>query len=220
VLFDEVWQRNVLTQPAALKTVTEWARSHDAVTYFDAGDVQANGFQVNEDDRLGRTVTDTGASYMGFATSAVLASAMASKPYYAVAITGDGSFSMNPQALIDGIQHGSTGVIVLFDNRRQGAISSLQRNQYGVDYATSDQVAVDYAAWAASIGGVLALHGGYSTAELDAALEQAHAHDGLSLIHVPVYFGEDPLGGFGSFGRWNVGPWVEATQRMRKEMKI
>jgi 3D-(3,5/4)-trihydroxycyclohexane-1,2-dione acylhydrolase (decyclizing) len=220
VLFDEVWQREVLTQPAALKTVTEWARAKDAVTYFDAGDVQANGFQVNEDDRLGRTVTETGASYMGFSTSAVVAAGMTDQPYYAVCLTGDGSFSMNPQSLIDGVQHGATGAIVLFDNRRQGAISSLQIAQYGVDYATNDHVEVDYAAWAASIKGVRALHGGHSVAELQAALEEAHAHPGLSLIHVPVHFGEDPLSGFGSFGRWNVGPWVEATQQMRKEMKI
>ena len=55
---------------------------------------------------------------------------------------------MNPQVLIDGIQHGSRGVIVLLDNRRKRAISGLQRAQYGVDFATNDHVAVDYKAWA------------------------------------------------------------------------
>lgn len=220
-LVDEIWgEIPVLTQPAILRTVSTWARDRDAVVYFDAGDVQANGFQDNEDDRLGRTVTETGASYMGFATSAVLASAMTEQPFYAVALTGDGSFTMNPQALIDGVQHGARGVIVLLDNRRQGAISSLQRAQYGVDYATNDAVAVDYVAWANAIGGVQGLPGGRTIEELQAALEKAADYDGLSLIHVPVYFGDDPLGGFGSFGRWNVGPWVSATQAMRREMKI
>ena len=31
----------------------------------------------------------------------------------------------------------------------------------------------------------------------------------------PVYFGPDPLGGMGVFGRWNVGNWCEATQALR-----
>lgn len=219
-LHDAVWGKPVLTQPAAVKIICDWARQQDAVAYFDAGDVQANGFQVNEDDRPGRTFTETGASYMGFATSAVLATAMTDKPFYAVALTGDGSFTMNPQALIDGVQHGATGTIVVLDNRRQGAISSLQRAQYGVDYATNDQVEVDYVAWANAVLGVQALFGGTSVEELTAALDTAGQYQGLSLIHLPIYFGDDELGGFGSFGRWNVGPWVTATQAMRKEMKI
>lgn len=219
-LHDEVWGRQVLTQPAVLHTVSTWARAEGAVTYFDAGDVQANGFQENEDDRVGRTITETGASYMGFATSAVLASAVTEHPFYAVAMTGDGSFTMNPQALIDGVEHGATGVVVLLDNRRQGAISSLQRAQYGVDYATNDSVAVDYVAWAAAVRGVNALFGGHSVEELQAALRAARSHDGLSLVHVPVYFGDDELGGFGSFGRWNVGSWVDAVQSLQKEMAL
>jgi 3D-(3,5/4)-trihydroxycyclohexane-1,2-dione acylhydrolase (decyclizing) len=220
VLHDEVWGRNVLTQPAAIETVTRWARDHDHVAFFDAGDVQANGFQIVEDDRPGQTITETGASYMGFATSAVVATGIASTPFRAVALTGDGSFTMNPQALIDGVQHGAQGIVVLFDNRRQGAISSLQRNQYGVDYATNDAVEVDYRAWAAAIRGVTALHGGHSTSELEAALDEAAGAGGLALIHVPVYFGDNPLGGMGSFGRWNVGSWVETTSALRHELEI
>jgi 3D-(3,5/4)-trihydroxycyclohexane-1,2-dione acylhydrolase (decyclizing) len=51
--------------------------------------VQANGFQVAEDDRAGRTITETGASYMGFAASAVLSTGIARKPFYGVAMSGD-----------------------------------------------------------------------------------------------------------------------------------
>ncbi|WP_449279078.1 thiamine pyrophosphate-dependent enzyme [Leucobacter sp. GX24907] len=220
-LEDAVWKRKVLTQPVALKAVNDWARSHDdAVLFYDAGDVQANGFQVAEDDRVGRTITETGASYMGFSTSAVVATGIAREPFFGISLTGDGSFTMNPQALIDGVQHNARGVIVVFDNRRQGAISSLQLDQYGIDYATSDQVEVDYQAWAASIGGIQALHGGYSTRELVEALDRAYAYEGLSLIHLPVYFGTEALGGFGSFGRWNVGPWVAETESLRHELEI
>src|SRR5208282_2083413 len=100
---------------------SDWARAHDVVSFFDAGDVQANGFQVVEDDRPGRTFTETGASYMGFAVSAVLATAAVHDPaqkFRAMAVTGDGSFTMSPQVLIDGAFHGAQGCIVLLDNRR------------------------------------------------------------------------------------------------------
>jgi 3D-(3,5/4)-trihydroxycyclohexane-1,2-dione acylhydrolase (decyclizing) len=110
--------------------------------------------------------------------------------------------------------------VLVFDNRRQGAISSLQRAQYGADYATSDQVEVDYVAWANAVGGVRGIHGGTSIESLVAALEEAHAAGGLSLIHCPVYFGEHELGGLGAYGRWNVGSWVDDTQEMRKAVSI
>src|SRR5690606_19277389 len=74
-LYDQVWQRDVLTQPAAIHTVQVFARSVGAAKFFDAGDVQANGFQVVEDDEVGQTFTETGASYMGFAVSALLGAA-------------------------------------------------------------------------------------------------------------------------------------------------
>jgi hypothetical protein len=136
VLMDEYWGVPVLTQPAAIQIATAWAKSLGAVCFFDAGDVQANGFQVVEDDHPGQTFTETGASYMGFAVSALLATGVASSPFYGLALTGDGSFSMNPQILIDGSQHGAHGCILLLDNGRMGAITGLQEAQYGAGFAT------------------------------------------------------------------------------------
>jgi len=219
-LFDEAWGREVLTQPAAIKAASDWARAHDAVSFFDAGDVQANGFQIAEDDRLGRTFTETGASYMGFAVSSLLATGIAEKPFYGLAFTGDGSFTMNPQILIDGVMHGARGCILLLDNRRMGAISGLQGAQYGAIHATWDTVEVDYAAWANAVKGVQGLFGGHSVEELIAALDKARAYEGLSLIHLPVYYGDDPLGGMGVFGRWNVGNWCTDTQAMRHDIGL
>ena len=219
-LYDEVWGEEVLTQPAAIKAAADWARENDVVSFYDAGDVQANGFQIVEDDRLGQTFTDTGASYMGFAVSALLATAVTSKPFYGLALSGDGSFTVNPQILIDGVEHGARGCILLLDNRRMGAISGLQDAQYGQIYATYDSVEVDYVAWAKAIKGIEAFHGGRSVQSLVEALNQAKAHDGLSLIHVPVYWGLDPIGGMGVFGRWNVGNWCEDTQALRHELGL
>ncbi len=56
---------------------------------------------------------------------------------------------MNPQILIDAVEHKVRGMIVIFDNRRMAAISGLQLAQYGQDFRTNDQVAVDYVQLAA-----------------------------------------------------------------------
>jgi 3D-(3,5/4)-trihydroxycyclohexane-1,2-dione acylhydrolase (decyclizing) len=219
-LYDPIWGREVLTQPAAIKVATDWAISKQAVCFFDAGDVQANGFQVFEAEKLGQSVTDGGASYMGFAVSALLATAFTNRPFYGLAFSGDGSFTMNPQILIDGVEHGANGCILVFDNRRMAAISGLQDAQYGHDFATNDSVEVDYVSWGKAIKGVNALHGGYTTESLTEALNLAKVHNGLSLIHIPVYYGPDELGGMGVFGRWNVGNWSEDTQKLRHKIGL
>ena len=211
-LRDEAWQKPVLPQPAAIKVVADFAKQIDAAKFFDAGDVQANGFQIVEDDRTGDTFTETGASYMGFAVSALLGNALASKPRYGIAFTGDGSFMMNPQVLIDAVEYKVRGMIVIFDNRRMAAITGLQLAQYNQAFRTNDRVAVDYVRLASSVAGVLAVSGGDNADALRAALKAAHAHDGLSVVHVPVYCGPDELGGLGAWGQWNVGNWCADVQ--------
>ena len=210
---DPVWGEPVLTQPVAIKAVCDFAKEIGAVKFFDAGDVQANGFQTVEDDRPFETFTETGASYMGFATCAVIAAGLACKARYGIAFTGDGSFMMNPQAVISAVEHGARGMIVIFDNRRMAAISSLQHAQYGVDFRTNDAVAVDYVQLASSVKGVKAVWGGTNRASLQDALREAHAHAGLSVVHVPVYAGQAPEGGLGAYGSWNVGNWCEDVQQ-------
>ncbi|MDR3496609.1 MAG: thiamine pyrophosphate-dependent enzyme [Ancalomicrobiaceae bacterium] len=207
-LYDATWGRTVLTQPAAIGVVADFARSVGAIKYFDAGDVQANGFQLVEDDAPGDTFTESGASYMGFAVSGLMASAIADRPAYPLAFTGDGSFMMNPQVLIDAVEHGLNAMIVLFDNRRMAAITNLQRAQYGAEFLTSDRVEVDYVRLASAVKGVHAVFGGATATELKAALAEAYAHPGLSLVHVPVYDGDAAAGGMGTYGAWNVGNWV------------
>ncbi len=219
-LFDQVWQQRVLTQPQAIKVAADFAKSAGALKLFDAGDVQANGFQIVEDDNPFDTITESGASYMGFAVSALMASALADQPRYAVAFTGDGSFLMNPQILVDAVAHGLRAAIVIFDNRRMAAISALQVAQYGEDFRTSDSVAVDYVQLAGAVSGVLAISGGNSPESLRAALAQVHAFDGLGVVHVPVYAGADALGDMGAHGQWNVGNWVDGVQSAYRDTKI
>ncbi len=219
-LADDVWQRPVLSQPVAIKAVCDFAKEMGAVKFFDAGDVQANGFQTVEDERPFDTYTETGASYMGFAVCALTSAGLADQPRYGIAFTGDGSFMMNPQALISAVEHGAKGMIVIFDNRRMAAISSLQQAQYGVDFRTNDGVAVDYVALASSVAGVKAVAGGDTLDSLRAALKEARAHDGLSVVHVPVYAGTAPEGGLGAYGSWNVGNWCADVQQRYRDSAI
>lgn len=205
---DEAWQRRVMTQVQAIKTAINFADETGATKLFDAGDVQAVGFQIAADERAFQTFTETGASYMGFAASALMAAALADTPTYPIAFSGDGSFMMNPQILLDAVEHRLRATLIIFDNRRMAAISSLQHAQYGVEFRTSDSVAVDYVRMASAFPGIFALSGGDTPEDLRSALEKAHAHDGFAVIHVPVYGGNDPVGGLGVYGSWNVGNWV------------
>ncbi len=63
------------------------------------------------------------------------------------------------------------------------------------EYGTSGSVQTDYAALARSVKGVRGIFGGYTPESLLAALEDAYEYDGLCLLHVPVYWGKNELGG-------------------------
>ncbi|MGH7101369.1 MAG: thiamine pyrophosphate-dependent enzyme [Acetobacteraceae bacterium] len=219
-LYDEAWRAEVLGQPAAVATVARFAGEIGALKIFDAGDVQANGFQISEDSAPFDTITESGASYMGFAASSLLAGAAADNPRYMIAFSGDGSFMMNPQILVDAAVHRVHAMAVIFDNRRMGAISSLQSAQFGNPFGTNDEIAVDFVTMANSVAGVRGFHGGHSREELRLALRAACQHHGLSVVHVPVYWGGEPAGGMGTYGRWNVGPWVPEVEKLYADQVI
>ena len=219
-LKDEAFGKVILTQPAAIKLAVDFSNQNKCVKFFDAGDVQANGFQIAEDMNPDDTFTETGASYMGFSTSAILASAIADNPRYPISFTGDGSFMMNPQALIDAVYFRLKGMIIIFDNRRMAAITGLQHAQYSKEFKTNDDVEVDYVQMANSVKGVKGIYGGHNADEFKAALKEAYKYDGLSVIHVPVYSGTDELGGMGAYGSWNVGNWCEDVQAEYVKQKI
>ena len=125
---------------------------------------------------------------------------------------------MNPQILVDAVTHGLRATIVIFDNRRMAAISALQVAQYGKDFRTNDNVAVDYVQLASAVSGVLALSGGDTSESLRAALEQAHSYQDTG-ERIPL-LGPDPLGYLGAHGRWNVGNWVEDVQTTYRDANI
>ena len=128
---------------------------------------------------------------------------------------------MNPQILIDGVQHGARGCILLLDNRRMAAISGPADGpvRRGLRHA---RLVWRWTTWPGR-GRSLACRrsmAGAHRRHWSTALERARAHAGLSLVHVPVYFGPDELGGMGVFGRWNVGNWCAETQALRHEIGL
>ena len=220
LLHDPRWDRPVLSPAAALCIIEDWAARHEAFRWFDAGDVQATAFQVSRDESFDLSFTDGGASYMGFGASALLATALSPDAPYSLSVVGDGSFLMNPQSLVDGVVHGARGAIVVLDNRRMGAISGLQEAQYGKAYGTFDDAVIDYVGLASSIEGVRAVSGAGGAEQLVEALDQVFEHGGVGLVHVPVYYGDDPQGSIEAFGRWNVGNWVAETQALRHRTSL
>ena len=213
ILKDITFKKNILTQPAAIKIACDFANIKNCVKFFDAGDVQANGFQIAEDNKPFQTFTETGASYMGFSPSAILASAIADNPTYPISFVGDGSFMMNPQVLIDAVYFGLRGMIIIFDNRRMAAITGLQYAQYNYEFKTNDAVEVDYVSMANSIKGVKGFFAGYSSEQFKIVLEKAYKYMGLSVVHVPVYSGNNKFSGMGAYGSWNVGNWCDRVQK-------
>ena len=220
LLDDPRWDRPVLSQAAALRIIEDWAARHGTFRWFDAGDVQATAFQVSRDESFDLSFTDGGASYMGFGASALLATALSPDAPYSLSVVGDGSFLMNPQSLVDGVVHGARGAVVVLDNRRMGAISGLQEAQYGKAYGTFDDAVIDYVGLASSIEGVRAVSGAGGVEQLVEALDQVFEHGGVGLVHVPVYYGDDPQGSIEAFGRWNVGNWVAETQALRHRTSL
>ena len=71
---------------------------------------------------------------------------------------------------------------------------------------------------AADAGADIIMLDNMSPEEMKEALAKAYKYDGLSLIHIPVHYGDDELSGLGTFGDWNVGNWCERVQKMKHEI--
>ncbi|MEI3220168.1 MAG: hypothetical protein V8S08_11900 [Lachnoclostridium sp.] len=50
---DPKQKKKILTEPAAIKIACDFAAEHECIKIFDAGDVQANGFQIVTDEKQG-----------------------------------------------------------------------------------------------------------------------------------------------------------------------
>ncbi len=203
-----------LTQPAVVKAADDHVNSHRGIKIFDAGDVQAHGFQICRHLEPKTSLNETGNSCMGFGICAAFGLGLVPDRKYPTAIIGDGSFLMQAQAIRDMVKHGSNCTVVVLDNQAMGAITALQWAQDYAAFATVDPAhvePVDYAALARSMG-CAAFTPEPSVDSLHDCLEKAYRHPGPAVVDVKVHLGAEKYAALGAFGRWNVGPWSPTVE--------
>jgi acetolactate synthase I/II/III large subunit len=101
-----------------------------------------------------------------------------------VSVNGDGGFMFNVQELATAVQHEIPLISVVFDDGAYGNVRRMQENLYGGRTIASELKNPSFAA----LGEVFGLQGlrAVGPEELRQALRAALAHDGPSLIEVPV----------------------------------
>jgi acetolactate synthase-1/2/3 large subunit len=106
-----------------------------------------------------------------------------------VSVNGDGGFMFNVQELATAVQHQIPLITVVFDDGAYGNVRRMQEQLYGGRTIASELKNPSFAA----LGEVFGLQGLRATEpdELRLALRAALAHNGPSLIEVPV--GEMPM---------------------------
>lgn len=205
-----------LTQPAAIKAIDEQVNRCRGLKIYDAGDVQAHGFQIARHLEPKTFLNETGNSCMGFAISAAFALGLIPGGKYPTAIVGDGSFLMQAQVIRDMVKHGANCTVVVLDNQAMGAITALQWAQQYAPFATADRKdlpPVDYRRLGESMGCA-----GFATEanveSVAAALESARAYRGPAVVDIKVAMSRDRYAALDAFGRWNVGPWSAEVERI------
>ncbi|MCC7368689.1 MAG: thiamine pyrophosphate-binding protein [Chloroflexi bacterium] len=101
-----------------------------------------------------------------------------------VSINGDGGFMFNVQELATAVQHNIPVIAVVFDDGAYGNVRRIQEYQFGGRTIASELKNPSFAA----LGEVFGVQGlrAVGPDELRAAIRQALAHNGPSLIEVPV----------------------------------
>jgi acetolactate synthase-1/2/3 large subunit len=129
-----------------------------------------------------------GYAAMGFALPAAIAAKLARPNQRVVAVCGDGGFLMNVQELETAQRLGVALVCVIFRDGGYNLIEWKQQNQMGrtagVRFGNPDFVALarSFGARGVSVG---------ASRELLPALREALAHPGVSIVDVPVDYGEN-----------------------------
>ena len=146
-----------------------------------------------------------GYSAMGFGVSGVLGAKLARPDSPAVAVVGDGGFTMTPSVLATAVEYDIPAVWVIWNNYAWGAIRDLQRGTFGREIGTSflrdgKPYNPDFAALARSYGveGVRVSKPG----DLSAALAEAIAADRPFVIDADVDGSVPPT----SVGTWELPP--------------
>ena len=129
-------------------------------------------------------ITSSYSGNLGYAYPTALGAKVAQPDKAVVALSGDGGFLYNSQEMATAVQYGINVVVVVFNDNAYGNVLRDQRNRFtgrtiGAELHNPDFMKL---AEAYGVNGVRA-----ETPEgLETALRQCIAHDGPSLIEVPV----------------------------------
>ena len=129
-------------------------------------------------------ITSSYSGNLGYAYPTALGAKVAQPERAVVALSGDGGFLYNSQEMATAVQYGINAVVVVFNDNAYGNVLRDQRNRFtgrtiGAELHNPDFMKL---AEAYGVNGVRA-----ETPEaLETALRQCIAHNGPSLIEVPV----------------------------------
>jgi acetolactate synthase-1/2/3 large subunit len=136
--------------------------------------------------RQPRTFLSTGfAGTLGSAAAVVIGAKAALPDRAVVAIAGDGGFLFTATELASAVQHDIRAITIVFNDQAYGNVLRIQTERFGAERTIASQlVNPEIVAFAASFG-CLGLRA-TSPTELSDALRTALAHDGPTVIEVPV----------------------------------
>ena len=151
-------------------------------------DVTQIGFAAHlaYEHRLPRTFLSTGpAGTLGAGVAHGIGAAAALGGCPQVTITGDGGMLFTATELATAVQHDIPTNVLLFDNNAYGNVKRIQSERFGPDRTIASTLRnPEWIAFGESMG--VAAERATSPDELRPALERAFAHDGPSLIIVPI----------------------------------
>ncbi|MEM7115829.1 MAG: thiamine pyrophosphate-dependent enzyme [Chloroflexota bacterium] len=132
-----------------------------------------------------RTYVSTGyQGTLGYGFLTALGVKVANPDKAVVSINGDGGFMFGVQELATAVQHNINLVTVVFNDNAYGNVRRMQRRLYDNRIIASDLQNPDFMKIADAFG-LLGIRA-HDATELRAALEKGFAHNGPSLIEVPV----------------------------------
>jgi acetolactate synthase-1/2/3 large subunit len=180
----------------------------DTIISTSSGNTQAQLFQEYCYKERYCNLTTGGFSTMGWAMPAAFGAKLAAPDRPVVALVGDGDFMMVMQELSTAAQYRIPVVTIVADNRGWMAIKDLQTDVLGIENTFGndfEQCGKPYAPDFKKVaeGFNIKAYRAENEAELKAAIKDALAQDGPSLIHVPVS-SEFPYSGGEAFGWWDV----------------
>nr|WP_207957129.1 thiamine pyrophosphate-dependent enzyme [Rubrobacter tropicus] len=152
----------------------------DAVLANDAGNFSVFLHRYwRHDHPLTQLAATNGA--MGYGVPAAVGAKLAAPERSVVALCGDGGFLMSGQEIETAVRYGADITVVVFRNGMHGTIAMHQARDVGRT-AGSDIGAVDLAGFARSLGAEG--YGVTAPGDLEPALREAVAHEGVSLVDV------------------------------------